>query len=248
MQTSPTVTEISKAFIAAQGSVGVAIKVKQNPHLKNWYADFGAVWEVALEALQANDLGLFLAPSRFENATQSMECRLLHGKSGEWMEWTMSIPVKADAQGAGSGITYARRYATSAILGIIQDDDDGHHATKAAEKQTPATKPTPAAEAEVLTKQEYDSYLHAISSAADVEWLKKVFADAFKKAQALGDLEAVEDFTKAKDARKEELSVPAPVAPAAPARGRAANRTPLSSPMQQAGGPAAAANGDDVPY
>lgn len=244
MQTSPTVSEINKAFIAAQGSVGVAIKVKQNPHLKNWYADFGAVWEVALEALQANDLGLFLAPGRFENATQSMECRLLHGKSGEWMEWTMSIPVKADAQGAGSGITYARRYATSAILGIIQDDDDGHHATKAAEKQAPAIKPAPAAE--VLTKQEYDSYLHAISNAADIEWLKKVFADAFKKAQDLGDLEAVEDFTAAKDTRKAELSVPAPAAPAAPARGRAANRTPL--PMLQAGGPAAAANGDDIPY
>jgi hypothetical protein len=33
-------------------------------------------------------------------------------------------PSKADPQGLGSATTYARRYALSAILGIVTDDDD----------------------------------------------------------------------------------------------------------------------------
>jgi hypothetical protein len=40
---------------------------------------------------------------------------------------TLTIPVsKKDAQGIGSSITYARRYALSAIVGIAQKDDDGN--------------------------------------------------------------------------------------------------------------------------
>jgi hypothetical protein len=40
---------------------------------------------------------------------------------------TLNIPVaKKDAQGIGSSITYARRYALSSIVGIAQKDDDGN--------------------------------------------------------------------------------------------------------------------------
>jgi hypothetical protein len=33
-------------------------------------------------------------------------------------------PAKSDPQGQGSALTYARRYALSAILGIVTDEDD----------------------------------------------------------------------------------------------------------------------------
>ena len=42
------------------------------------------------------------------------------------------MPVsKLDAQAVGSAITYARRYALSAIIGIAPEDDDGNSAAKA---------------------------------------------------------------------------------------------------------------------
>lgn len=38
--------------------------------------------------------------------------------------------AKADPQGAGSAITYARRYALVSMLGLnVDEDDDGNHAS-----------------------------------------------------------------------------------------------------------------------
>jgi len=52
--------------------------------------------------------------------------RLMH-TSGQWIESTLWLPVgKADAQGVGAAITYARRYALQSILGVPAADDDGN--------------------------------------------------------------------------------------------------------------------------
>ena len=56
---------------------------------------------------------------------------ILAHESGEWIVQDMSLPVsKPDAQGAGSAITYMRRYALAAVIGVVQADDDGNEATK----------------------------------------------------------------------------------------------------------------------
>jgi hypothetical protein len=50
--------------------------------------------------------------------------------SGEWISQEMSVPVtKPDAQGAGSALTYMRRYAVAAVVGVVQADDDGNAAS-----------------------------------------------------------------------------------------------------------------------
>jgi hypothetical protein len=50
--------------------------------------------------------------------------------SGEWISATYEMkPTKDDPQGAGSVITYQRRYALGAALGLnIDEDDDGNKA------------------------------------------------------------------------------------------------------------------------
>ena len=56
-----------------------------------------------------------------------LETRLIHAESGQWISSVAIIPLpKNDPQGMGSAITYARRYALTAMLGIItEEDDDG---------------------------------------------------------------------------------------------------------------------------
>jgi hypothetical protein len=54
-------------------------------------------------------------------------------------------PSKADPQGLGSAATYARRYALSAILGIVtDDDDDGNASSQPIADRAAQAKPAPA--------------------------------------------------------------------------------------------------------
>lgn len=53
--------------------------------------------------------------------------KLTHAESGQWQSSLMVMPLpKADPQGYGSAMTYFRRYALSALIGIVtEEDDDG---------------------------------------------------------------------------------------------------------------------------
>jgi hypothetical protein len=64
---------------------------------------------------------------------------LAHAESGEWIKGVLTIkPVKADPQGIGSALTYARRYALCAMVGIAPDDDDDGEAAMGRPQTTPA--------------------------------------------------------------------------------------------------------------
>jgi hypothetical protein len=55
--------------------------------------------------------------------------RLTHAESGQWRASLAVVPLpKADPQGYGSCVTYARRYALTAMLGMVAGDDDGEGA------------------------------------------------------------------------------------------------------------------------
>jgi hypothetical protein len=70
---------------------------------------------------------------------------LIH-KSGEFLSETLRMPVnKWDAQGIGSGITYARRYGLMSILSIASEDDDGNAAVNRTVTPAPAPAPKKAA-------------------------------------------------------------------------------------------------------
>jgi len=54
---------------------------------------------------------------------------LLHS-SGQWMRSSLLVQPKDDTpQAMGSALTYARRYALTAIVGVAQVDDDGNAAS-----------------------------------------------------------------------------------------------------------------------
>ena len=70
-------------------------------------------------------------PGLYSDLDKSMSLvTILTHESGEWISQEMSVPVtKPDAQGAGSCLTYMRRYALAAVVGVVQADDDGNAAS-----------------------------------------------------------------------------------------------------------------------
>jgi hypothetical protein len=107
--------------------MGGAKKDSTNPHFKTAYADLASVWD-ACRAPLAN-AGLSVVQLVSSDATHAIIETILAHSSGEWVSSLLAVPLtKADAQGLGSAITYGRRYALAAIVGVCPADDDGEAA------------------------------------------------------------------------------------------------------------------------
>lgn len=142
MQTSESIKELAGAMAKAQAIMAGAAKDKTNPAFRSKYADLASVWEACREALTKHGLSVVQATATSERQEVVVVTRLMH-LSGEWMESTLALPViKNDAQGFGSALTYARRYALAAMVGVAPEEDDGNAATAA--RPTPLTRPIPA--------------------------------------------------------------------------------------------------------
>lgn len=123
MEHSSEITELAGALAKAQGAISPAKKDSQNPFFHSTYADLASVWGACRKPLSDNGLAVSQLLSNSEDKI-TMETILLHA-SGQWLSSTVSAkPVKDDPQGIGSLVTYLRRYALSAIVGVASDDDD----------------------------------------------------------------------------------------------------------------------------
>ncbi len=128
MKCSHTTAQISAALAAAQGEMTAAKRSTDNPFFKSRYADLAAVMEAARQPLAAHGLAV-VQTADCDGELAVVATRLTHA-SGEYFESrTVLRPSKADPQGMGSALTYARRYAYMAIVGIAADDDDGNAAS-----------------------------------------------------------------------------------------------------------------------
>lgn len=143
MNKSESIGKLALALSKAQGQIKGAAKDSENPFFKNKYADLTSVWEACRAQLCANELAIVQTTAPGENDYIVVETTLLHS-SGEWISGSLPIkPVKNDPQGIGSAITYARRYALAAMVGVAPEDDDGEAATRpkaVSKKEQPETK------------------------------------------------------------------------------------------------------------
>ena len=149
MKKSETIAELSKAFVKTQKELKQPLKDANNPYFKSKYVPLENVVESITKSASKNGLAFSQFPSQDENGMTTVGTVVMH-ESGEWIEYDpIKIkPVKNDPQAVGSAITYAKRYALSAIFGITSDqDDDGNEATQPAKsKQSqPAKKQAPKA-------------------------------------------------------------------------------------------------------
>lgn len=133
MRTSEQIDALAVALAKAQGELKNIEKGKINPHLKSKYADIADGLEVMRPVLSANGIALIQA-TEFNQDTGifMLHTRLLH-RSGQWVESTYPLPTGVKATDMGSAITYARRYAAFALVGVAgaNEDDDGTAANAA---------------------------------------------------------------------------------------------------------------------
>lgn len=142
---SATLGELAKALSAAQGKITFALKdctadmgVKGG---KRKYADLQAVIDAVKPALAENNLAYAQAVMP---ATDGIALRttLMHS-SGEWIAGEIRLPNDrmGGIQGMGSALTYARRYALSAMVGVAPDEDDDGQAAQDAWKDKQTQRP-----------------------------------------------------------------------------------------------------------
>ena len=128
MKHSESLKSIAGAIRKAQGAIEGALKEAANPFFKKNYADLESCWDAIKKPLQDNGLAIVQTMGFIPGAGTTLITTLIH-ESGEYITGEQPVCAKADdPQALGSAVTYARRYGLSAIIGLVQIDDDGESA------------------------------------------------------------------------------------------------------------------------
>lgn len=160
MTKSDSIGELSKALSKAQTIMGGAIKDSNNPFFKAAYADLSSVWDACRKPLTDNGLSIIQTLDIAEHGV-IVETTLSHA-SGEWISGRLLLnPTKNDPQGIGSAITYGRRYALAAMVGVCPEDDDGEGAMGREDKKN-NPKPEPKKETPEPKKDKNFAFLQAM--------------------------------------------------------------------------------------
>lgn len=136
MQKSDTIAALVVALVKAQSEFQPVIKTESATIAKKnggsfgyQYADLNTVIESTRPALLANGLAVMQFPTTEGNKV--ITTTMLTHVSGEYISETLTMTVQMDTpQSIGSAITYSRRYAYMACLGLAAADDDGAAASK----------------------------------------------------------------------------------------------------------------------
>jgi hypothetical protein len=117
--------DLTQAILAVQSEAPTLPKDKTNPHFNSRFAGLDTITEKIGPILQKNGLIWLTFPGRDEDGHLALRYSLVHAETGEEVGDTMPLLLgKDDMQGLGSAVTYARRYALCAVLGLVADEDD----------------------------------------------------------------------------------------------------------------------------
>lgn len=155
MQISDEKAELFKAMAAAQGEFTTVEKGKDNPFFKSKYAPLDAIIEMIRPILPKHGLSVIQFTDVPESGNGVIVETIITHSSGQFISGKLLMPLaKVDPQGAGSALTYGRRYGLAAALGIVSDEDvDGNTAPPPPEKKTAPPKQEPQPKAEMSETQ-----------------------------------------------------------------------------------------------
>ena len=144
MKHSESIAALAGALAKAQLQIEPASKNATNPHFRSHYADLASIWDACRGPLNTNGLSIVQFPCDGDVGRTGLCTMLLHS-SGEWIsEVVTTRSQKDDPQGLGSALTYLRRYALAAVVGVTAtEDDDGNAASTPANSRVAAPAPRP---------------------------------------------------------------------------------------------------------
>lgn len=176
MEKSEEIDKLATALAKFQGSLEqpslnseVKVKTKTGGEYKFKYADLSECKRAAKQPLADNELSV----CQLIEDDYSIRTILLHS-SGQWISSKVRMPSNtADAQSIGSAITYAKRYAFCAILGIVADDDEDANIASGntTQKEQPLEQPKKTTNSKVKKKLTRDHLNNEIAMKSISEWL-----------------------------------------------------------------------------
>lgn len=148
MTHSEQVNELATALAEARkafGTFGKGHTAKVNSVKGSYeykYGDLADLFDATTPALSAVGLTITQWPDVTEDGRFVLVTWLLH-KSGQWMRGNYPLSLYERPQEQGSALTYAKRYAAGAVLGISAEIDDDGAAAQASQPLPPvkAVKP-----------------------------------------------------------------------------------------------------------
>jgi hypothetical protein len=128
-----SIAELTKALIEFQSKAPSIAKTNQGYKDRYRYADLADIWALIQPLLTESKLAVIQTTKECQEGI-TIVTTLAH-ESGEWIRGELhmtpsvtleggAVHVAIDPQSVGSAITYARRYALGAILGLVMDEDD----------------------------------------------------------------------------------------------------------------------------
>lgn len=176
MDKSEEIDKLAIALAKFQGSLEqpslnseVKVRTKTGGEYKFKYADLSECKRAAKQPLADNELSV----CQLIEDDYSIRTILLHS-SGQWISSKVRMPSNtADAQSIGSAITYAKRYAFCAILGIVADDDEDANIASgnSAQKEQPKEQPKKTANSRVKKEFTRDHLNNESAMKSISEWL-----------------------------------------------------------------------------
>ena len=176
MDKSEEIDKLAIALAKFQGSLEqpslnseVKVRTKTGGEYKFKYADLSECKRAAKQPLADNELSV----CQLIEDDYSIRTILLHS-SGQWISSKVRMPSNtANAQSIGSAITYAKRYAFCAILGIVADDDEDANIASgnSAQKEQPKEQPKKTANSRVKKELTRDHLNNESAMKSISEWL-----------------------------------------------------------------------------
>ncbi len=178
MNSSTETKEVLKALHEAIADLPNPQNDAVNPHFKSKYVKLDAAMSWVKPRLAAAGIRVS-QPAITRDGWVGCLTRFTHGASGQWVdEGEFLVPFKGDdPQKAMSALTYARRGALFAALGVAgtDDDDDGNFASATPK---PAAQPKGPTIAQMATSDSLHDDMERAADAQDTKAVMDLWAGA----------------------------------------------------------------------
>jgi hypothetical protein len=134
---------LASALVEAQSKMPAVGKDSENPHFRSRFTSLDSLIAATRPVLNAAGIAITQFPGVNDAGQPVLRTTLTHGPTAQEISFEMPLfPDKPGMQAYGAAITYGRRYAWAAAIGIASEEDTDGNAPGPAEK--PAEEPAEA--------------------------------------------------------------------------------------------------------